>query len=108
MRVIQDTHDAGIDVLVAALPGPGTEEWVTAFTNAGLGQPVAAPRNTEFCDPIPAATAELLSDIDPDAWPMATYGETMGPEVPVPLDGSDVDAMTEAIVGLLEGWSGCP
>lgn len=109
VRVIQGTYEAGIDVLLAALPNPGVDqEWVTAFTNAGLGQPVAAPRDTQFCDPIPAATADLLSDIDPNAWPLATYGETMGPEVPVPLDASDVDAMTEAIVDLLEDWSACP
>ena len=109
VRVIQDTHQAGIDVLLAALPDPGiNQDWLTAFANAGLGQPVSPPQDTQFCSSLPGPTAELLSDIDPNSWPMGEYGDTMGPVLPIPLDGDDVSAMTEAIVDSIDSWSACP
>lgn len=109
VRVLQDAAAAGIPTLVAGLPDPGIDQdWLTAMANAGQGQPVSAPRSTEFCDGIPAGTAAILEGIEPDAWPSATYGDTMGPLEPIGLDDTqDVEGMTTLLVDAITDWASC-
>jgi hypothetical protein len=108
VRVIQDTRTLGIDVLVAALPDPLLNpDWLTAYANAGVGQPVSSPEDTQFCTAIPAPTAAVLSDIDPNSWPLAEYGAEMGSAAAVTLAADDVSDMTASLVTAISGWSSC-
>jgi len=111
VRILQDLQaDAEVPIrtFVVALPDPGIDqEWLTAFANAGAGQPVSAPRDTEFCDDILPATAAVLPELDPTVWPQATYGETMGPEVPYNVDPAQQDQLVEEISGVIAGVKSC-
>ncbi|HEY6723865.1 MAG TPA: VWA domain-containing protein [Polyangiaceae bacterium] len=111
VRVLQDLRadtEVPIRTFVVALPDPGIDlDWLTAFANAGAGQPVAAPRETEFCDDIVPATAALFPDLDPTLWPQGSYGETMGPEVPYNVDPAQQDQLVEEIAGVIAGVKSC-
>ena len=108
VRVIQDVYKKGIDVLVAALPDISIDQnWLLAFANAGVGQPVSAPQDPSFCPALPSQTAAVLWDIDPGTWPMASYAEQMGSAVPAALNAGDVTAMQASITALVSGWAAC-
>jgi len=108
LRVIQEAHAAGVDTLVAGLPDPSIlQGWLTAFANAGQGEPVSAPEDTQFCPDVPAATAALLEDVLADVWPMGSYSDSMGPVEPTLFDSSDIEGMTAAIVNLINAWAAC-
>ena len=111
VKVLQNLYadtEVPIRTFVVALPDPGIDQdWLAAFANAGAGQPVAAPRETEFCDDIPAATAALFPELDPTVWPQGTYGETMGPEVPYNVDPAQQDQLVEEISGVIAGVKSC-
>jgi hypothetical protein len=111
VRILQDLKadaEVPIHTFVVALPDPGIDQqWLTAFANAGAGQPVAAPRETEFCDDIIPATAALLPELDPTVWPQGTYGAAMGPETPYNVDPAQQDQLVSEITGLLAGVKSC-
>jgi len=111
VRVLQDLRaDAEVPIrtFVVALPDPGIDQdWLTAFANAGAGQPVSAPRETEFCDDILPETAAVLPELDPTVWPQGTYGETMGPEQPYNVDPAQQDQLVEEISGVIAGVKSC-
>lgn len=111
VRVLQDLKadpEVPIHTFMVALPDPGIDQdWLKAFANAGAGQPVAAPRETEFCDDILPATATLLPELDPTTWPQGTYGAAMGPETPYNVDPAQRDQLVSQITGLLAGVKSC-
>ena len=109
VRVLQDAAEAGIETLVAALPDPTIDQaWLTAMANAGRGEPVSAPRPTAHCADIPTATADLLQGIDPDTFPMGSYGNTMGPREAFALsDTDDIEGMTSVLVDAITDWASC-
>ncbi|HEU5074439.1 MAG TPA: vWA domain-containing protein [Polyangiaceae bacterium] len=111
VRILQDLKaDPAVPIhtFVVALPDPGIDQqWLTAFANAGAGQPVSAPRDTTFCDDIPAASAPLFPGIDPTLWPQGTYGATMGPEEPYNVDPAQQEQLVEEISGVIQGAKNC-
>ena len=111
VRILQDlSADPAVPIrtFVVALPDPGIDQqWLTAFANAGAGQPVSAPRETEFCDDIPAASASLFPGLDPTIWPQGTYGAAMGQEKPYNVDPAQQDQLVSEITGLLAGVKSC-
>jgi len=111
VRVLQNLYaDAEVPIRTfgVALPDPGIDpEWLRGFANAGAGQPVAAARDTEFCDDISAPTAALLPELDPTVWPQGIYGETMGPEQPYNVDPAQQDQLVEEISGVIAGVKSC-
>jgi hypothetical protein len=111
VRILQDLKadtEVPIRTFVVALPDPGIDqEWLAAFANAGAGEAVAAPRDTEFCDDIPAASAALFPELDPTLWPQGTYGAEMGPLVPYNVDPAQQDELVEEISGVIAGVKSC-
>lgn len=66
VRTLQAANTAGIRSFIFALPDPAIlEGWLTAFANAGGGEPVAAPEDTQYCDG--------------GGHPTGTYSAAMGP-----------------------------
>lgn len=111
VRILQDLKadaEVPIHTFVVALPDPAIDQqWLTAFANAGAGQPVSAPRETEFCDDILPATAAVLPELDPTTWPQGTYGAAMGPETPYNVDPAQQEQLVSEITGLLAGVKSC-
>jgi len=111
VRILQDLQgDAEVPIrtFVVALPDPGIDQaWLTAFANAGAGQPVSAPRDTQFCDAIPAASAALFPGLDPTVWPQGTYGAAMGTAEPYNVDPAQQDQLVEEISGVIAGVKSC-
>jgi len=111
VRILQDLMaDPAVPIrtFVVALPDPGIDhDWLTAFANAGAGQPVSAPRDTEFCDDIPAASAALFPGLDPTLWPQGTYGAAMGPEQAYNVDPAQKEQLVTEISGVLAGVKSC-
>jgi hypothetical protein len=111
VRILQDLKaDTAVPIhtFVVALPDPGIDQqWLTAFANAGAGQAVAAPRETEFCDDILPASAPLFPELDPTVWPQGTYGAAMGPEKPYNVDPAQQDQLVSEITGLIAGVKSC-
>lgn len=111
VRVLQDIKadpTVPIRTFVVGLPDASiNQDWMAAFANAGAGESVAAPVDTEFCDDLPAATAALLPGIDPTVWPSGTYGATMGPELPYAVDPAQQDQLVEEISSLIAGVKSC-
>jgi hypothetical protein len=91
-----------------ALPDPGIDQdWLSAFANAGAGQPVGALQDTQFCAAVPAETAALLPDIDPAVWPKFTYDAAMGPETAYNVDPAQRDQLVDEIAGVIAGVKSC-
>lgn len=109
VRVLQDAYaEANIRTFVVGLPDPGINQaWLTAFANAGAGQPVSAAQDTEFCNALPAATAAILPNVPADQWPQGTYGDTMGPLTPYTVDPAQRDQLVEEIAGVIAGVKSC-
>jgi len=111
VRILQDLkadQAVPIHTFVVALPDPGIDQqWLTAFANAGAGQPVSAPRDTEFCDDIVPATAALFPTLDPTTWPQGTYGSAMGTATAYNVDPAQQDQLVTEITGLLNGVKSC-
>ncbi len=110
VRVLQDAYAAGIHTFVVGLPDPGVNQaWLTAFANAGAGQPVSAPQDTVSCMSVglPPATAAELPGIAPNVWPQGTYGTAMGPLTPYNVDPAQKDQLVAEIAGLIAGVKSC-
>ncbi len=118
VRVLQDTFAAdistdsqdtvhGIRTFVVALPDPGiNQNWLTAFANAGAGEAVASPQDTQYCSAIPAETAALLPTVD-SMRPQASYGATMGPAQPYNVDPAQKDQLVQEISAVIAGVKSC-
>src|SRR5690606_31170326 len=90
------------------LPDPGINQaWLTAFANAGAGQPVSAPQDTQYCAQVPAATAALLPTVAPTNWPQGTYGAAMGPVTPYNVDPAQKDQLVSEIAAVIAGVKSC-
>ncbi len=119
VKVLQDTFAApistdsqgathGIHTFVVALPDPAIDqEWLTAFANAGAGEAVSAPQETQYCSPVPADTAAILPTVDAATWPQATYGAAMGPLQPYNVDPAQKDQLVEEISAVIAGVKSC-
>src|SRR5690606_11964709 len=117
VRVLQDiyngpdmdpaTTEDNIRTFVVALPGIQPPEWLTAFANAGAGESVSAPVDTQYCDDVPAATAAVLPTVTATQWPQGTYGAAMGPLEPYNVDPAQQDQLVEEIAGVIAGVKSC-
>ena len=110
VKVLQNLFaDAAVPTrtFVVALPDQGIDQdWLRAFANAGAGQPVSAPQDTQYCSAVLPETLALLPGV-PTTWPVATYGASMGPEVPYNVDPAQRDQLVAEIAGVIAGVKSC-